>query len=144
MTGYNDPINYNSSINYNGTSTPSNIVGGHFLPEHHKHKRTLSNVNVIYKKAQLLSRKETKELRDAISEFIEPALAMQATLPEIIKIDYASLEANDLAYQKFSKALSNIEECLEMMEKDRINLMKKQIQEDDELLLLSTIACLIH
>lgn len=120
------------------------LIGGHFLPKYGKHKHTLSNVLTIYNKAKALSRKETKELRDIISEFIEPEVALQAILPDIIKIDYEALKQNDLAYEKFSNALLNIEERIEIMEKSRLDLLAKQQAEDDELLLMATFACAIY
>lgn len=123
-------------INGLGTPpTPPTIIGGHFLPAHHKNKRTLSNVNVIYKQAQALSRKETKELRDAISQFIAPEVAIIAQVPDISKVDYVAIEANSAAYEKFTQALLNIEERL-------IGNHKKQ-EEEDELLLMATFACLL-
>src|ERR1700676_1854588 len=82
------------------------LTGGHFIPEKHgHHKRTLSNILTIYNKAKELPRQETKELRDAISEFVEPAIARQASLPEIIKVDYEALRINEEAYEKFARAM---------------------------------------
>ncbi len=111
----------------------ASIIGGHFLPAHHKNKRTLSNVNVIYKKAQALPRLETKELRDIISEFVELSVARKAILPDIIKIDYEALEANEIAYKKFISILENIE-----------SRFKISLEEEEELLLMATIASIIH
>lgn len=137
MTGYNDPVNYNAAINYNGGASPvPAIIGGHFLPAHNKKKRTLSNVQIIYNKAKQLARKDTKELRDAISDFVEPAIARQIFVPDLEKINYEALEANKIAYEKFEQALLNIEQSLIMLD--------EQNQDDDELLLLATITCLIH
>lgn len=108
------------------------LTGGHFLPKGAGRKRTLSNVNVIYKQAQSLPRQQTKQLRDAISDFVEPELAFQAAVPDIIKIDFSALESNKAAYEKFLLALDNIEALLE-----------KQQTEDEELMLISILACQI-
>jgi len=120
------------------TTTP--ITGGHFLPATHKHKRTLSNINVIYKQAQQLPRAETKELRDSIAEFVPPEVAMVAKVPDFAKIDYTALEANIAAYEKFAQALMNIYERMEIFEQNRV----KQEQDDDDLLMVSIIASLMH
>lgn len=122
----------------------SSIIGGHFLPSSHKRKATLSNINVIYNKARDLPRKETKELRDAISQFVEPELAIKAEVPDLAKVDYSALEANQMAYDKFSQALANIQERIEIVEQHKIALLTKQQQEDDELLLITIISCIIN
>lgn len=128
-----------------GTPPAPVIVGGHFLPAAHgKKKGSLSNVQVIYKKAQALSRKETKILRDIISDFIEPTIAMQPIVPDIVHIDYAALEANQAAYSKFLIELANIRNRLEEIENNKIALLAKQQEEDDELLLMTIISCVIH
>lgn len=116
------------------------IVGGHFLPSAPNKKRTLSNVNVIYEKAQSLPRKETKELRDAISEFVAPEIARQPFVPDMEKINYEALQSNAIAYEKFAKALTNIQERIELMEQSRLKLE----QEDDDLMTVAIIASLIH
>lgn len=121
------------------------ITGGHFIPKKHgKHKRTLSNVLTIYNKAKELPRKETKELRDIISEFVAPEVSLQAILPDISRVNYEALEQNDLVYEKFSQALSNIQERLETAEQANIAFLARQGAEDEELLLMTTFACLIH
>ena len=122
----------------NSGSTPpvQTIVGGHFIPTKHKNRRILSNVNVIYKAAQSLPRKETKALRDAIAEFVAPEIARIAELPDIAKVDYAAIEANAAAYEKFAKAIDALEKRMEMQ------IAKEQ--EDDDLMLVSIISLLIH
>lgn len=142
--GFIDGVNFIPTRGYTpGTSAPV-IVGGHFLPASHKRRRTLSNVQVIYAKAKELPRKDTKELRDAISEFLTPEIARVAQLPDIDKINYEALEANDSAYEKFTQALQNIEERLNLIEQNKIALLAKQQEEDDELLLITFISCIIH
>lgn len=121
------------------TPTPIPNQGGHFIPDKHG-KRTLSNVLVVYDKAKKLPRKQTKELRDAISEFVPASVANQAKLPDIAKVDYQALAANDAAYERFAAALENIQKQLEIVENERI----KKTLEDDELLLITVIACSIY
>lgn len=117
--------------------SPQPIGGGHYLPHaHYAHKRTLSNIQIIYNKAKTLPRKETKQLRTIISDFVEPEIARKAELPAITKIDYAALEANQIAYEKFVTAIDNIQ--------NKIVLAEKQQQEDDELLLMTILACELH
>lgn len=123
---------------------PPTITGGHFLPANHKHKRTLSNVLTIYNKAKELPRIETKELRDSISDFVDPSIALLANVPDIIKVDYDAIQANDAAYEKFHQALANIEQYINIFEQQKITLIAKQEEEDDELLLMTIISCLIH
>lgn len=144
MTAYNAAINYNSAINYNGGAV-SAIIGGHFLPANHKHKRILSNVQVIYSKAQELPRKATKQLRDAISEYVEPAVARQTIVPDIVKVDYESLKANEVAYEKFLNALQIIEYGLMEAEQNRkAAILRDQVLDVDDLMDIATIACLMH
>ena len=109
------------------------MVGGHFLPKGASRRRILSNVNVIYKQAQSLPRKRTKQLRDAISEFVAPEVAMLTVVPDLAKIDYSALESNAAAYERFLSALENIE-----------SLLEKQQAEDEELMLISILACQIN
>lgn len=141
MTGYNTWGNswgVSWGVSW-GTGAPApSVTGGHFLPiyEHGKRKHTLSNIQIVYDKARKLPRNETKELREIISEFVEPAIAGQAKLPEIIKIDYEMLAENQLAYERFIGALNNIQ--------NNIVIIEKRHQEDDELLLLTVFACTIN
>lgn len=114
---------------------PAAATGGHYLPPHGKHKRAFSNILIIYNQAKELPRKETKELRDAISEFVEPQIAAKPYVPDILEIDYEALSANDEAYERFSRALADIQQKL------KISL---QQEEDEELLLLAIMACDIN
>lgn len=135
MTNYDASINYDAPINYDGGADTS-LIGGHFLPKGGKKRHTLSNVLVVYNQAKDLPRKETKELRDIISEFVPPDVAMIAAVPDIAEINYEALEANANAYEKFIQALMNIQERLEIFE------IKEQ--EDNELMEFAIIASLIH
>lgn len=99
-------------------------------------KRPLSNIQIIYDKARELPRKQTKELRDAISEFVEPEVAQKAALPEIVKVNYEAIQANEQAYKKFTQALDNIQNNLVLIDKIQ--------KEDEELLLLAVISCVIN
>lgn len=127
-----------------GPAPTPTITGGHFLPANHKGKRSLSNVLTIYNKAKTLSRKETKELRDAISEFVPPIVAAQTSVPDIAKVNYEAIAANDAAYDRFSQAIANIQMRIQEMEQiEHANKLKLQ-QEDDELLLLTFISCIIN
>lgn len=138
--GYSVGVNFIPPRGYSsGSPTPTpTITGGHFLPSGGKHhKRTLSNILEIYNQAKELPRQETKELRDAIVEFVEPAIAMQPYIPNIIKVDYEALSKNDEAYEKFSQALANIQKRIEIQ-------IAAQRAEDDELLLMAILACSIN
>lgn len=138
--GYSAGVNFIPPRGYSsGSPTPTpTITGGHFLPKGGRHhKRTLSNILEIYNEARELPRKETKELRDAIAEFVEPAIAMQPYIPNIIKIDYEALSKNDEAYEKFSQALANIQKRIEIQ-------IAARHAEDDELLLMAILACSIN
>lgn len=136
--GFIGGVNYIPTRGFTPGIPAAVITGGHFLPSRHKGKSkgTLSNIQLIYDKAKKLPRKETKELRDTISQFVEPAVARQATVPDIIKIDYAALEANQAAYDKFLLALDNIQK--------QIVKIEEQQNDDDELLLITIISCVIH
>lgn len=124
---------------------PTPIVGGHFIPAKHTKdkKRTLSNVLTVYKKAKELPRAETKELRDTISKFVEPSIARKPIVPEFEKINYEDLTSNDTAYEKFSNALSKIQERLDNMNSLAKEKSKPETEEDDELLLTAIIACMM-
>lgn len=136
--GYGRGIKFIPTRGYlSGTPTPTPaIIGGHFLPDHHKKKRTLSNVLTIYNKAKELPRKETKELRDSIAKFVPADIAMIATVPEIHKVDYEALALNDAAYERFAVAIENIQKRLEIAE--------AQERDDSDLMEFAFIASLIH
>lgn len=132
-------------IENNGGVPPTpTITGGHFLPAHGKRKATLSNILTIYEKAKALPRKETKELRDAISKFVAPEVAVIAAVPDMEKINYEALEANAQAYERFAAALANIESNLEYIQQKQIVIQENKQKEDDELLLLAFICCTIN
>lgn len=149
---YDEPIAYDAGTLVNGgyrsmlgfwlggvcaVSGTTTITGGHFLPHGGKHKRTLSNILTIYNEAKNLPRVETKELRDAIAEFVEAEVALRPYVPDIIKVDYEALSANDEAYEKFVQAITNIQKRIDKE-------MQRQAAEDDELLLMAVLACSIN
>lgn len=142
--GYNGGIQFVPTRGYSSGAVVPHIIGGHFLPATNKRKRTLSNILTIYDKAKDLPRKETKALRDAVREFVPVQAALIATVPDIAQVDYAALAANDAAYAKFSLALDAIQHRIEEMERNKIAILAKQQQEDDELLLITIFSCLIH
>lgn len=138
--GYGQGVNFLPTLGYSSGAAPPptpTITGGHFLPQGaNKKKRTWSNVNVVYEKARALPRVETKELRDAVSEFVEPKIARQTVVPELSAVDYAALEANQRAYDKFIEALDNIQ--------NNIVALEEKQNEDDELFQLAILACTIQ
>lgn len=105
------------------------IVGGHFLVK--GKKRTWSNIRTIYEKAKALSPEDTKELHNAVSEFVE--VIKTEELPNIGKVNYDAIFENDAAYEKFLAALDDIQNKLSIID----NIQK----EDDELLLIAILAC---
>lgn len=125
-----------SAFDFGTSPTPTPVTGGHFLPRQGNRKATLSNILTIYKEAKKLPRKQTKELRDAIAEFVEPVVAKKAVLPDYEKINYEALQANQIAYEKFITAIDNIQNQMVKYE-----YLQKQ---DDELLLIAIISCTLH
>lgn len=132
-----------NSFQIASSGATATIIGGHFLPAHHRNKRILSNVNVIYKQAQALPRAETKALRDAISEFVPPEVARIAEVPDISRLNYDAMAANSAAYERFIDVLASIESRLKEQQSLRENMRLKAQQEDDDLLLVSIISLLI-
>lgn len=127
-----------SAFDFGGTPPAPTLRGGHFLPIYEKGKRkiALSNIQIIYDKAKTLPRKQTKELREAIKQYVEPVIARQPIIPEIAKIDYEALFVDSDAYKQFLVALDNIQK--------NIVLLEYQQKEDDELLLITVLACAIN
>lgn len=109
-------------------------VGGHFLPDRARYRKSPpGNMRFVYDKIR-----EAEIDTPELLEIIEPYVAApKPYLPPILEIDYQALAANEEAFNKFAAKLEAINENL------RLAQAKKQA-EDDELLMVSVFASLIH
>lgn len=139
----------NNAFQIDGSPTPS-PTGGHYLPQYRGRykKRPPGNIALVYEKAKQLPSAETRKLLSSVDPFVDPetpeelenrqsAKYISDSLPSISRIDYSALEANALAYKRFKETLDDIQQKME-------SAQKNLTQENDELLLITILACTIN
>lgn len=121
--------------------------GTHIDHGYRRKKQPPGNIQLVYDQARDLPKEQSIKLLSAIDPYIDTetieeqkrrdnAEYVMDKLPEFGRINYAALEANSLAYARFSTALKDIENQL-------INF-NKALEDDEELMLFTFLSCTIN